>query len=159
MSFHTDFHTWLTLTDAQHCPICHQAPMPDGMEDIVELPHSWLSAEPVDCLKGACHLIAKQHVVELYELNDQELLDLMKELQLCARALKVVTGAIKINYEIHGNTVPHLHIHLYPRTMDDPFPGRAIDYTQKRNWYQAGEFEDYVSRMRREITGEESTTS
>jgi diadenosine tetraphosphate (Ap4A) HIT family hydrolase len=32
-----------------------------------------------------------------------------------AKALKEVTCAAKINYEIHGNTVPHLNIHLFPR--------------------------------------------
>ena len=74
MSFHDHYDRWLRLTDPEHCPICQQAPMPEGMEDIAELPHSWLSAEPVDCLKGACHLIAKRHVVELYELDDAELL-------------------------------------------------------------------------------------
>ena len=126
--------------------------MPEGMLDILELNNSWLSAEPVDCLKGACHLTAKKHVVELYELTDDELLPLMKEVQRCARALQQVTQAVKINYEIHGNTLPHLHIHLYPRYKDDPFPGRAIDYHQKRGWYGEGEFEVFVERMRREIT-------
>jgi len=62
--------------------------MPDGVEDIVELEHSRLSAEPMDCLKGACDLIAIQHFVELFERNDQDLLGFMKEVQLCARALK-----------------------------------------------------------------------
>jgi diadenosine tetraphosphate (Ap4A) HIT family hydrolase len=23
---------------------------------------------------------------------------------------------VKLNYEIHGNTIPHLHMHLYPRS-------------------------------------------
>lgn len=151
MSFHSQYEHWLSLTDARNCPVCHAAPMPDGMEDIVELPHSWLSAEPVECLKGACHVIAKKHAVELYDLDDQELLGFMKEVQRCARALQTVTGAVKINYEIHGNTVPHLHIHLYPRTLDDPFPGKPIDTMQKRNWYQGTEFAEFVQKMREEI--------
>ena len=125
--------------------------MPDGMVDIVELPNSWLSAEPVDCLKGACHLVAKKHVLELYELNDAELLAYMKEAQLCARALKTVTNAVKINYEIHGNTVPHLHMHLYPRYKDDPFPGQAIDYSQKKRQYSDKEFDTFVEDMRKAI--------
>ncbi len=151
MSFHTDYAEWLRLTDPQNCGVCNQEPMPDGMVDIIELPHSWLDAEPVDCLKGACHLIARQHAVELYDLDDAGLLGLMKDVQVCARALKNVTGAVKINYEIHGNTVPHLHIHLYPRSIDDPFPGQAIDYAQAMNWYAEGEFEQFVVRMREEI--------
>jgi diadenosine tetraphosphate (Ap4A) HIT family hydrolase len=127
--------------------------MPDGMVDIVELPHSWLSAEPVDCLKGACHLVAKRHVVELFELEADELFEFMTEVKRCAKALKKVTRAVKMNYEIHGNTVPHLHVHLYPRYIDDPFPGKAIDYSRKVNLYQEGEFETFVNDMRRELSG------
>jgi diadenosine tetraphosphate (Ap4A) HIT family hydrolase len=96
--------------------------MPTDMVNIIELPHSWLIAEPVDCLRGACHVIAKKLAIELYNLNENELLGLMKELQIYAWALKTVSGALKINYEIHGNTALHLHMHLYPRYLDDPFP-------------------------------------
>ena len=44
-----------------------------------------------------------------------------------ARALKQELGSTKLNYEIHGNTIPHLHLHLYPRFEGDPFVGRPID--------------------------------
>jgi diadenosine tetraphosphate (Ap4A) HIT family hydrolase len=121
------------------------------MVDVVERPHSWLNAQPVDCLKGACHVTAKKHVVELYELEETELLGLMKEVQGYSRALKEVTGAVKINYEIHGNTVPHLHIHLYPRYLDDPFPGRPIDYHRVCNQYREGEFEAFTAALREMI--------
>ena len=152
MSFHTNLEEWQRLSKEENCPVCQAASMPDGMVDIVELPHSWLSAEPVDCLRGACHLVTKKHAIELFDLSEAELAGLMQEVAQCARALKVVTGAIKINYEIHGNTVPHLHVHLYPRYLDDPFPGRAIDYTQRRNQYADGEFEAFVSGMRVELS-------
>ena len=151
MSFHSNFEQWLAMTERQNCPVCQQLPMPEGMVDIVELPNSWLSAEPIEVLKGACHLVAKQHVVELYELHDDELLALMKEVQLCARTLKTVTNAVKINYEIHGNTLPHLHVHLYPRYRDDPFPGKAIDYSQKKRLYSDEEFKAFVGEMQKAI--------
>jgi len=151
MSFHNNFEKWQWLSAPQNCPVCKQEPMPEGMEDIVELPNSWLSSEPFECLKGACHLIAKRHVIELFEFDDTELHSLMKEVQLCARALKKVTNAIKINYEIHGNTIPHFHVHLYPRYRDDPFPGRAIDYNQKKQWFSTEEYRQFVKNMRAEI--------
>jgi len=151
MSFHNNFEQWLAMTERQNCPVCQQLPMPEGMVDIVELPNSWLDAEPVDCLKGACHLVAKQHVVELYELNDDELLALMKEVQLCAKALKTVTNAVKINYEIHGNSLPHLHVHLYPRRRDDPFQTGAIDYSRRKRLYSDEEFKAFVGEMQKAI--------
>jgi diadenosine tetraphosphate (Ap4A) HIT family hydrolase len=32
-----------------------------------------------------------------------------------------------MNYEIHGNTLPHLYLHLFPRHSDDPFVGGPVD--------------------------------
>jgi diadenosine tetraphosphate (Ap4A) HIT family hydrolase len=145
MSFHTEYEKWVKMTDPEHCLVCQDAPMSSEMVSI-ELAHSWLDIQPVDCLKGACSVLAKKHAVELYDLNDGELLTLMKDVQLCARALKNVTGAVKINYELHGNTIPHMHIHLYPRYLDDPFPGRAIDYTQKKDQY-GGQFKAFISAL------------
>lgn len=154
MSFHTDYESWIKMSDSRNCPACLNEPMPPGTVDVAELPHSWLIAEPFECLYGACHLVAKKHVIELYELDDVELLGLMKDVSRCARAVKTVTNSVKINYEIHGNTAPHLHVHLYPRYLDDPFPGRAIDYSQKINQYPAeGEFERFVSTLKQTIEG------
>ena len=48
---------------------------------------------------------------------------------LVARALGTELRPKKMNYEIHGDTVPHLHLHLFPRTLDDPLAGRPIDGT------------------------------
>ena len=44
-----------------------------------------------------------------------------------ARAVASVVEPIKMNYEIHGNTLPHLHLHLFPRHPDDPYVGGPID--------------------------------
>ncbi len=46
---------------------------------------------------------------------------------LVARVLTAELRPLKMNYEIHGNTIPHLHLHLYPRSQDDPFVGKPID--------------------------------
>lgn len=155
MSFHVNYQKWKDRCDPTHCPICQNAPMPDGMEDLWELKYTWLNAEPRECLKGALHVTSKIHVVELFELGDQELLGFMKEVNLYARCLKKVLNAVKINYEIHGNTIPHLHVHLYPRMRDDPYPNQAIDYSRKSpDIYSADEFQSFVTQMKTEITHE-----
>jgi diadenosine tetraphosphate (Ap4A) HIT family hydrolase len=126
--------------------------MPEGMIDLAELPSSWINTMPVECMKYARHLTARYHGIELFDLTEVELLNVMRDVCLCAKALKRVTLAVKINYEIHGNTEPHLHIHLYPRFVDDPFPGQAINYNQKSaSIYVPGEYEDFVARMRKEL--------
>jgi diadenosine tetraphosphate (Ap4A) HIT family hydrolase len=33
---------------------------------------------------------------------------------------------MKMSYEIHGNTIPHLHMHLFPKSAADPYVGYVI---------------------------------
>jgi diadenosine tetraphosphate (Ap4A) HIT family hydrolase len=152
MSFHINHKAWLHMTRPEQCLVCNAAPMPPGVEDLYELPHSWLSSEPKECLRGACHVTSKRHAIELYDLADGELLDLMSDVSVYARALRSVTRAVKINYEIHGNAVPQLHVHLYPRYLDDPFADRPIDYRAKRSdLYSPGEYDAFTRAMRVEL--------
>ena len=41
--------------------------------------------------------------------------------------MKAKVNGIEVNYEIHGNTVPHLHVHIFPRYIGDPFEGGPIN--------------------------------
>jgi diadenosine tetraphosphate (Ap4A) HIT family hydrolase len=149
MSFHNDYESWEQITERENCPVCSQLPMPEGTVDVVESPSSWLNAGPRVCLRGQCCVTSKVHAVELYDLTDDELLSFMRDVSAYAKALKSVTNAVKVNYEIHGNTVPHLHLHLFPRYRDDPFPGRPIDYRRvKLDIYGPGEFERFIASMR-----------
>jgi len=43
-----------------------------------------------------------------------------------ARALADVFDAAKMNYELLGNELPHVHWHLVPRGADDPAPRRPV---------------------------------
>ncbi len=141
------------MTQEEHCPVCNAEDMPEDMIDLADLPHSWVNTSRNECIKGATHVTAKYHGIELYDLTDEELFNMMKDVALCAKALKKVTGAVKINYEIHGNTIPHLHVHLYPRYMDDPFPGQPIDYNRKSDrLYEEGEYERFVEGMKQELS-------
>ena len=40
-----------------------------------------------------------------------------------ARGLAKLFRPAKMNYEIHGNMVPHLHMHLFPRIPGDVYVG------------------------------------
>ena len=67
-------------------------------------------------------LILKRHATELYELDREERAALMEAVTDVARALAVTFGAVKMNYELLGNLLPHIHWHLVPRLADDPIP-------------------------------------
>ena len=148
MSFHNDPELWLFRAQKENCPYCRKAEDPMHSVTLKMFKHSEMCAHPKVCLRGTCYLITREHYVELFDLDDEVLLGFMKEVQVAARLLKEVTGAFKINYEIHGNSGPHLHLHLFPRYMDDPFPGGPIQYGQiDPPVYREDEFDQFTRAM------------
>jgi diadenosine tetraphosphate (Ap4A) HIT family hydrolase len=67
-------------------------------------------------------LVLKRHATELYELDAEERHALMDSVSAVARALASVYAAVKMNYALLGNQLPHIHWHLIPRAADDPIP-------------------------------------
>jgi diadenosine tetraphosphate (Ap4A) HIT family hydrolase len=48
-----------------------------------------------------------------------------------ARMIEHVFAPCHMNYQLLGNSVPHLHVHLVPRYVDDPAPGRPLPFEPK----------------------------
>jgi diadenosine tetraphosphate (Ap4A) HIT family hydrolase len=110
---------WEEHLSKEGCPICNQTPetRPLTERPIADLGVSRLIADRNTCLKGHSCLVLKPHVVEIYELSDEDAATFMDDIKVASLALKKVTDAVKINYEIHGNTIPHMHMHLWPRQI------------------------------------------
>jgi diadenosine tetraphosphate (Ap4A) HIT family hydrolase len=72
--------------------------------------------------RGWTLLVLKRHATELFELSRQERSQLIEDVSGVARALARALDAVKINYELLGNQVPHIHWHIVPRLRDDPAP-------------------------------------
>jgi diadenosine tetraphosphate (Ap4A) HIT family hydrolase len=64
-----------------------------------------------------------RHVVEPIELTDGEAAIYGREVLHVARAIAAAFSPVKLNYDVLGNSVPHLHTHIVPRYADDPRPG------------------------------------
>jgi len=152
MSFHHNVGQWLLQAQQEHCPYCLKQEDPTHSLTLKLFKHSELCAHPLVPLKGTCYLLSREHYVELFDMEEPALLGFMQEAQIAARVLKQVTGAFRINYEVHGNTVPHLHLHLLPRYLDDPFAGKPIDYNRiEPPVYGSGEFDGFVRQMRERL--------
>jgi diadenosine tetraphosphate (Ap4A) HIT family hydrolase len=125
MSRWTDPDTWARVLTPEGCVICRDG----GPKDVVaELEVSWVTmSEETAGLPGGCALFFKRHVIELHNLTDDEGAAWMRDIQRLSRVLKKATGAVKMNYEVHGNTIPHLHMHFFPRYPGDPFEGKPIE--------------------------------
>jgi diadenosine tetraphosphate (Ap4A) HIT family hydrolase len=70
--------------------------------------------------RGYTLLLAKRCAAELHELTPVDRHAFLEELALVAHAVWNVFRPAKLNYEMLGNAVPHLHWHIFPRYADDP---------------------------------------
>ncbi len=154
-SFHHNFERYTSWTDKKNCPVCNNDDSPSDIVTIKEMEYSWVEASihAQGCLWGKCHVLSKKHFIELHDIPEQDMLNFMKDIQKVGKALKTVSKAIKINYELHGNSMPHLHMHLFPRYIDDAFPSGGIDVTKiTPNPYKSlDEFNWFVESMRKEL--------
>lgn len=64
-----------------------------------------------------------RHVAEPTELSDDEATAYWLEVLRAGKAIESVLGPVKLNYDLLGNSLPHLHTHVVPRYADDPRPG------------------------------------
>ena len=64
-----------------------------------------------------------RHIVEPTELTTDEVTRYGGEVLRVGRAIETAFAPVKLNYDVLGNAVPHLHTHIVPRYADDPRPG------------------------------------
>jgi diadenosine tetraphosphate (Ap4A) HIT family hydrolase len=96
------------------CPICDRG---EPLGIVAELESTWVTTDAESPVPGYVCLVSKRHVVEPFELPTDELDAFWRESMLVARAAAELLKPSKMNYVIHGNTIPHLHMHLYPRNI------------------------------------------
>jgi len=66
-----------------------------------------------------------RHVTEPTQLSNDEAAAYWEDVLFVARGLIDYYQPLKMNYEILGNSTPHLHTHLLPRYQNDPAPGTS----------------------------------
>ena len=97
------------------------------LDVIAEFETCWATAGREGVLRGHVCVVARNHYNEPFEMPVAEQAKFWQEAMTIAAAVDRLIHPIKMNYEIHGNTLPHLHLHLFPRQPDDPYVGGPID--------------------------------
>jgi diadenosine tetraphosphate (Ap4A) HIT family hydrolase len=72
-----------------------------------------------------------RHVAEPTELREDEAAAFWRELLKIGRAIETAFEPVKMNYNLLGNEVPHLHAHVVPRYADDPRPGWPFPFPKE----------------------------
>ncbi|MCJ7578066.1 MAG: HIT family protein [candidate division Zixibacteria bacterium] len=62
----------------------------------------------------------KAHITELFQLEREDRIAYSEDLVNVAKAIYDAYHPHKMNYELLGNILPHLHWHIIPRLKTDP---------------------------------------
>jgi diadenosine tetraphosphate (Ap4A) HIT family hydrolase len=114
------------LKRGEGCPMCEQGrpdETPHGARYFAgEVADAYLQKEDVQ--RGYSVVVWRgRHVAEPTELSREEAAQYWLELLEVGRRLERRLEPVKLNYELLGNSLPHLHTHVVPRYADDPKPG------------------------------------
>jgi diadenosine tetraphosphate (Ap4A) HIT family hydrolase len=124
---------WDALIRGEGCPVCElidtARPEDEHGIAVADLRFSRLFLAKNQYVSGYCVLMCHKHVVEPYELAADERALFFDDLAVVGKGLQTAFKADKMNYNILGNVVPHLHAHIIPRYFTDSAPHRPIDPT------------------------------
>jgi histidine triad (HIT) family protein len=129
------------------CLFCDIASGAAPAEVVLESPDvvGFLDVRPV--FKGHVLLVTRRHVVTLPDLPAELRDPFLEAGQRVAAAMPAGLGAqgsfVAMNNTV-SQSVPHLHLHVVPRTKGDGLRG----FFWPRTRYAAGEAEEYGARLR-----------
>ena len=114
------------LKRGEGCPMCEQ-----GRPEETEYGARFFAGEVSDAYlqkpniqRGYSVVIWRgRHVAEPTELSADEAAQYWREVLEAGRRIETHLKPVKMNYDILGNSLPHLHTHVVPRYADDPKPG------------------------------------
>jgi diadenosine tetraphosphate (Ap4A) HIT family hydrolase len=150
---------WDTLIRGERCPVCDliQTAKPEDQHGIAvaDLRLSRLFLARNQYVPGYCVMMCHKHVIEPYELTTDERTMFFDDLAVAGRGLQAAFQADKMNYNILGNVVPHLHVHIVPRYFTDSAPHRPIDPGLKGQevYLSAAEYAERIKSIQKYIGG------
>jgi diadenosine tetraphosphate (Ap4A) HIT family hydrolase len=102
---------------------------------------------------GYTLVISKTHATELYQLSESESTQYFKDMLRVAQAVATAFQPRKMNYELLGNTIMHLHWHLLPRYGWDPNPKRPVwEQPHTPKILSPQEYTERIEAIRRQLS-------
>jgi diadenosine tetraphosphate (Ap4A) HIT family hydrolase len=143
---------WDALVRGEGCPMCAGLDRGDEVDalgyTVADLAISRLRLAANQSVRGYCVLICHRHVREPYHLDPADAGRFFDDLMRAATAMEQVFEPIKMNLELLGNALPHLHCHLKPRYYGDAAPGAPIWQDRARHTLEPAEYKEWVAQLR-----------
>ena len=125
------------------CPFC------DAKNEDIIYKNNFFRIILVDEIPGYIRVITNKHIKEFSELSDEESTELMLAVKKIEKKMIEFLKPDKINIAALGNMVPHLHIHIIPRYINDPWWPGATFCDKKRDFnYPSLEIKKYKEEIK-----------
>ena len=100
----------------------------NGINDkvICRMPSGWAVMGDVQFLPGYCLLLPDPVVASLNDLDADARAIYLLDMARIGDAVLQASGALRMNYEILGNSEPELHCHIFPRYASEPDDKRKM---------------------------------
>lgn len=127
--------SFYALKRGEGCPMCEQG-RPEETEHGArvfagEVSDAYLQRDDVQ--RGYTVVVWRgRHVAEPTELSDEEAAGYWLEVLRVGKAIEAVLEPVKLNYDLLGNSLPHLHTHVVPRYAEDPRPGWPFPFPEEK---------------------------
>lgn len=121
-----DRDSWDRMCRGDACPLCEAMTLPHDQDrygvTLLRTDSSLVRLSRNQRQRGYCVVVAVKHVVEPFQLPPHEARAFFDDVMAVASGVHQTCAPVKVNYEILGNVIPHLHCHVFPRYADDGSP-------------------------------------
>jgi diadenosine tetraphosphate (Ap4A) HIT family hydrolase/RimJ/RimL family protein N-acetyltransferase len=121
-----DRESWERMCRGDACPLCEAMTLPHDQDrygvTLLRTESSLVRLSRNQRQRGYCVVVSVKHVVEPFQLPAHEARAFFDDVMAVASGVWQTCSPVKVNYEILGNVIPHLHCHVFPRYADDGSP-------------------------------------
>jgi diadenosine tetraphosphate (Ap4A) HIT family hydrolase len=99
--------------------------------------------------KGRCNVVYKDHVKELFQLDDENLTAYMRDVKRAAAAIDKAFQPGKINYGAYGDTMHHLHMHVVPKYENKENWGSTFEMNPGKTYLTDAEYRERIEQIKK----------
>lgn len=93
---------------------------------VAELQSGYVVMGDHQLFRGYSLLLCRQHEAELHLLDADMRSTFLEEMAILGEAVFRAFRPVKLNYELLGNSIQHMHWHIFPRHENDPCPNGPV---------------------------------
>ncbi|MDR7080589.1 diadenosine tetraphosphate (Ap4A) HIT family hydrolase [Neobacillus niacini] len=133
----------------KECLYCMEDERRDNlMIEIAKLDVSTVFLFKEQTYTGRCNVVYKDHVKELFDLEQDELAAFMNDVKKVAAAVNKAFEPSKINYGAYGDTLHHLHMHIVPKYENKENWGSTFEMNPGKTYLTDTEYQEMIDKIK-----------